>query len=150
MSNERKNPVRYKKWDFYASKGRMLIVNSDLVSFHAMVSGSWDWACIRLHAQQGVCYSLPLPLPPACVLFLYFFFKDFIYSWDTHRERGMQRHRQREKQAPCSPFVGLDPRSPGSRPGPKAGAKPPSHPGIPWKHFLRAWYRPCSRGKDCR
>ena len=37
-----------------------------------------------------------------------------------HRERERQRHRQREKQAPCrEPNVGLDPRSPGSRPGPK-------------------------------
>ena len=35
---------------------------------------------------------------------------------DTHRER--QRHRQREKQAPCrEPDVGLHPRSPGSGPG---------------------------------
>ena len=29
------------------------------------------------------------------------------------------------------PDVGLDPRTLGSRPGPKAGAKPLSHPGIP-------------------
>ena len=49
---------------------------------------------------------------------------------DTERER--QRHRQREKQVPCrEPNVGLDPRTPGSHPGPKAGAKPLSHPGIP-------------------
>ena len=27
--------------------------------------------------------------------------------------------------------MGLDPGSPGSRPGPKAGAKPLHHPGIP-------------------
>ena len=27
--------------------------------------------------------------------------------------------------------MGLDPRTPGSCPGPKAGAKPLSHPGIP-------------------
>ena len=34
---------------------------------------------------------------------------------------GGQRHRQREKQAPCrKPEMGLDPRSPGSRPGLKA------------------------------
>ena len=38
---------------------------------------------------------------------------------DTHRER--KRHRQREKQAPCrEPNVGLDPGTPGSRPGLKA------------------------------
>ena len=47
-------------------------------------------------------------------------------------ERERQRHRQREKQSPCrEPDAGLDPRTPGSRPGPKAGAKPLSHPGIP-------------------
>ena len=34
---------------------------------------------------------------------------------------GAQRHRQREKQAPCrEPDVGLDPGSPGSHPGLKA------------------------------
>ena len=29
------------------------------------------------------------------------------------------------------PDVGFEPESPGSRPGPKAGAKPLLHPGIP-------------------
>ena len=49
---------------------------------------------------------------------------------DTHTER--QRHRQREKQAPCrEPDVGLDPRTPGSHPVPKAGTKPLSHQGFP-------------------
>ena len=32
--------------------------------------------------------------------------------------------------------MGFDPGSPGSRPGPKAGAKPLRHPGIPGKQFL--------------
>ena len=51
------------------------------------------------------------------------------------REWG-QRHRRRDKQAPCrEPDGGLDPGTPGSRPGPKAGAKPLSHPGIPCPHF---------------
>ena len=37
------------------------------------------------------------------------------------RETERQRHRQREKQAPCrEPDVGLDPGTPGSRPGLKA------------------------------
>ena len=43
----------------------------------------------------------------------FFFFKDFIYLFmkDTHREREVQRHKQREKQAPHrEPDVGLDPR----------------------------------------
>ena len=36
-------------------------------------------------------------------------------------ERERQKHRQREKQAPCrEPNVELDPRSPGSCPGLKA------------------------------
>ena len=53
---------------------------------------------------------------------------------DTHRER--QRHKQREKHAPCrEPDEGLDPRTPGSHPGPKAGAKPLSHPGVPRRVF---------------
>ena len=49
---------------------------------------------------------------------------------DTQRER--QRHRQREKQAPCrDPNAGLDPRTLGSRPEPKADAHPLSHPDAP-------------------
>ena len=48
------------------------------------------------------------------------------------RERERQRHRQREKQAPCwELYAELHPGTPGSHPGPKAGAKPLSHPGIP-------------------
>ena len=46
------------------------------------------------------------------------FFKTLFIN-ETHTER--QRHRQREKQAPYrEPDVGLDPRTPESRPGPKA------------------------------
>ena len=54
----------------------------------------------------------------------------------THRER--EREREAETQAEeeagsmhREPNMGFDPRSPGSRPGPKAGAKPLHHPGIP-------------------
>ena len=54
----------------------------------------------------------------------------------THTER--QRHRQREKQAPCrEPGAGLDPGTPGSGPGLKADARPRSHPGCPPELFLR-------------
>ena len=39
---------------------------------------------------------------------VFFVFKDFIYLFMTDRET--QRHRQREKQAPCrEPNMGLDP-----------------------------------------
>ena len=60
------------------------------------------------------------------------FLKNFIYLFMIEREREGQRHRQRKKQAPCrEPDAGLNPESPGSHPGPKAGAKLLSHPGIP-------------------
>ena len=46
-------------------------------------------------------------------------------------ERERQRHRQREKQAPCrEPDVGLNPGTSGSRPELKADAQPLSHPGA--------------------
>ena len=55
---------------------------------------------------------------------------------DIHRER--QRHRQREKQAPCRESdVGLDPRTPGSGPEPKADTQLLSHPGIPTPLILK-------------
>ena len=75
------------------------------------------------------------PLSHPCVPILCIFFRDFICLFIRDRER--QRHRQREKQAPRrEPDVGLDPRTPGSRLGPKAGAKLLSHPGIPEIHLL--------------
>ena len=52
----------------------------------------------------------------------------------TEREREREAETQAEGEAGSmhrEPDVGLDPRSPGSRPGPKAGAKPLRHPGIP-------------------
>ena len=46
---------------------------------------------------------------------------------DTQREAQAQ-----EKQAPCGePNVGLNPRTPGSRPESKADVQPLSHPEIP-------------------
>ena len=54
-----------------------------------------------------------------------------------------EREREAETQAEAEPGsmhrkpdVGLDPGSPGSRPGPKAGAKPLHHPGIPLTFLL--------------
>ena len=61
-----------------------------------------------------------------------FFFFKILFIHERHTQRDRQRHRQREKQAPRrDPDVGLDPRTPGSHPGPKASAKPLSHPGVP-------------------
>ena len=54
----------------------------------------------------------------------------FIYLFMREKER--QRHRQREKQVPwMEPDAGLDPRTSGSRPEPKADAQPLSHLGAP-------------------
>ena len=51
---------------------------------------------------------------------------------DTERERGRDTGKGRSRLPPCrEPDAGLDPRTPGLYPGPKAGAKPLSHPGIP-------------------
>ena len=68
----------------------------------------------------------------------FIFFKDFVYLFmierEREKERERQRHRQREKQAPRrEPDVGLNPRTPGSRPKLKADAQPLSHPGAPIK-----------------
>ena len=52
----------------------------------------------------------------------------------THRGRDTGRGRIRLRK----PNVGLDPRTPGSHPGPKAGAKPLSHPGIPFTNYFKA------------
>ena len=60
----------------------------------------------------------------------------YLFIHDRERERG--RDRQREKQAPCQePDVELDPGTTGSHPGPKADAKPLSHPGIPQIEILK-------------
>ena len=57
------------------------------------------------------------------------------------RDIERERHRQREKQAlHREPDAGLDPRTPGSGPEPKADAQPLSHPGIPRSMFKSPFY----------
>ena len=52
------------------------------------------------------------------------------------RDRERLRHRQREKQAPCEdPAAGLNPRTPGSWPEPKADTQLLSHTGTPELEF---------------
>ena len=61
------------------------------------------------------------------------FFK-FLFIYDNHTGREREAETQAEGEAGSmhqKPDVGFDPGSPGSRPGPKAGAKPLRHPGIP-------------------
>ena len=53
------------------------------------------------------------------------------------REREIEAETQAEGEAgSCGePDAGLDPRTPGSHPGPKADAPPLSHPGAPPEAF---------------
>ena len=65
----------------------------------------------------------------------FFNFYLFIIVTHTHREREREAETQAEGEAEAGsmhrePDVGLDPRSSGLRPGPKAGAKPLHHSGI--------------------
>ena len=69
------------------------------------------------------------------VPFFFIFFHLFIWKRERAQAGGVAEgeagstHRE--------PDVGFDPGSPGSRPGPKAGAKPLHHPGIPGKNFIK-------------
>ena len=55
-----------------------------------------------------------------------------LFIHERHGERERQRHKQREKQSPCSkPDVGLNSRTPGSCPEPKADGQLLSHPATP-------------------
>ena len=59
----------------------------------------------------------------------------------TEREREAETQAEGEAGSMHrEPDVGLDPGSPGSRPGPKAGAKPLRHAGIPQDSFLKRFY----------
>ena len=63
----------------------------------------------------------------------------------TERERGTETQAEGEAGSMHrEPDVGFDPGSPGSRPGPKAGAKPLRHPGIPATLFVmtKDWKKP--------
>ena len=64
--------------------------------------------------------------------FILLIFKDFIYLFMIER----QRHRQREKQAPCrEPDVGLDPGSLGSHPRLQAAPNRCATQGFPLLSF---------------
>ena len=57
---------------------------------------------------------------------------------DTEREREAETQAEGEAGSMhWEPDVGFDPGSPGSCPGPKAGAKPLRHPGIPKNHIFK-------------
>ena len=61
----------------------------------------------------------------------------------TERERERKAETQAEGEAGSmhrEPDVGFDPGSPGSCPGPKAGAKPLHHPGIPRVFYYNRYF----------
>ena len=56
----------------------------------------------------------------------------YLFMIDIERERDAETQAEGEAGSMHrEPNVGFDPGSPRSRPGPKAGAKPLRHPGIP-------------------
>ena len=69
---------------------------------------------------------------PISFFFFNFFFNFYLFMIVIERERGAETQAEGEAGSMHrEPDVGFDPGSPGSRPGPKAGAKPLRHPGIP-------------------
>ena len=56
---------------------------------------------------------------------------------DTHTHTEAETQAEGEAGSMQEPDVGLDPGSPGSHPGLKAGAKLLSHPGIPVSGFMQ-------------
>ena len=68
------------------------------------------------------------------ICLLFFFLRFYLFIHDSHTERDREAETQAEGEAGSmqrEPDMGFDPGSPGSRPEPKAGAKPLRHPGIP-------------------
>ena len=70
----------------------------------------------------------------------FFFLRFYLFINERHRET--QRHRQREKQAPCrEPNVELDPGTPASWPEPKSDTQPLSHQESPQQNIFKI--HPC-------
>ena len=69
----------------------------------------------------------PSAASPFCILFMIVTERE--RQAETQEEEGEAGSMHRE------PDVGFDPGSPGSSPGPKTGAKPLRHPGIPVLEF---------------
>ena len=61
-----------------------------------------------------------------------FFLNFYLFMIVSQREREAETQAEGEAGSmQWEPDVRFDPGSPGSRPGPRAGAKPLRHPGIP-------------------
>ena len=69
----------------------------------------------------------------------FFFLRFYLFIHERHMERETEAETLAEGEAGSmhwEPDVGIDPGSPGSHPGPKAGTKLLHHPGIPLMTFL--------------
>ena len=62
-------------------------------------------------------------------------FKRFLFIHETYRETYRETFRDIQRLSYREPDAGLNPRTPGSRPEPKADAQPLSHPGAPWGYI---------------
>ena len=78
---------------------------------------------------------MPIKLGQMLFFFKEFYFILFMIVTEREREAETQAEGGEAGSMHREPDVGFDPGSPGSRPGPKAGAKPLRHPGIPSSHF---------------
>ena len=66
----------------------------------------------RSDQNMGNIPSLKFPKLP---LIFFFLSRFYLFIYERHRNREAERHRWREKKAPCmEPDVGLNPRTPGS------------------------------------
>ena len=64
-------------------------------------------------------------MPLDSLLLFFFLFKNSLFIYDSHTEREAETQAEGEAGSMHrEPDVGFNPGSPGSRPGPKAGAKP--------------------------
>ena len=73
-----------------------------------------------------------LHVKPNVMKVFFFFINFYFFMIVTQREREAETQAEGEAGSMHrEPDVGFDPGSPGLSPGPKAGAKPLRHPGIP-------------------
>ena len=75
---------------------------------------------------------------PSSYLLLFFFFKILLFIHENTQRRDRERKAEAQAEGEAGsrePHVGLDPGSPGSLPGMKAGTKLLSYPGCPVIYF---------------
>ena len=63
--------------------------------------------------------------------YAWFFLKIYLFTYDRHRKREAETQAEGEAGSMPRTQHRTDPGTPGSHHGPKAGAKPLSHPGLP-------------------